>query len=42
MRTKIETNDSYQLGIKFGCSVTEAIQLLKLAKQLQLNVIGAR
>ena len=30
-----------QLGIKFGCDpVTEAPALLKLAKQLELNVIG--
>ncbi len=34
--------DSYGLGLKFGCSVTEAIQLLKLAKQLQLDVTGVR
>ena len=42
MRIKLEANDSYQLGLKFGCNVTEAIKLLKLAKQLQLNVTGVR
>ncbi len=43
IRIKPETDaDKYQLGLKYGCSVTEAHQLLKLAKELQLNITGVR
>ena len=31
-----------QLGVKFGCSLKEAFQMLDLAKSLALDVIGVR
>lgn len=31
-----------QLGIKFGCSVTEGCRLLEVAKELGLDVVGVR
>ena len=31
-----------QLGIKFGCSVEEAFQLLHVASGLDLDIVGVR
>lgn len=39
---RIKPEITYQLGEKFGCSVSGAIELLKLAQTLELNVTGVR
>ena len=42
---RIKADDPHaklQLGIKFGCTVSEACQMLNVAMSLNLNVVGVR
>ena len=37
-----DSKSLFPLGIKFGCDPIDAGQLLRVAKELDLNVIGVR
>ena len=37
-----DPNAKIPLGVKFGCSVPEACDMLNVAKKMSLNVIGVR
>ena len=37
-----DPNAIVQLGVKFGCSVPEACDMLNMARKMQLTVIGVR
>ncbi len=43
VRIRADAEDALvKLGAKFGCSVVEAVHLLKVAHDLGLNVVGVR
>ena len=37
-----DPNAIVKLGVKFGCSVAEACDMLNIARKMQLAVIGVR